>query len=65
LTARGDEILLEALAAGMRGCLLKSHASRDLVQASANWRMAASTEPGLAEAVVQAYRSGAERPVDP
>ena len=66
LTARGDEILLEALAAGMRGCLLKSHASRDLVQAIRQLEDGrVYLSPGLAEAVVQAYRSGAERPVDP
>jgi DNA-binding NarL/FixJ family response regulator len=66
LTARGDEILLDALAAGMRGCLLKSHASRDLVQAIRQLEDGrVYLSPGLAEAVVQAYRTGAERPVDP
>jgi DNA-binding NarL/FixJ family response regulator len=66
LTARGDEILLEALAAGMRGCLLKSHAGRDLVQAIRQLEDGrVYLSPGLAEAVVQAYRTGAERPVDP
>jgi DNA-binding NarL/FixJ family response regulator len=66
LTARSDELLLEALAAGMRGCLLKSHACRDLVQAIRSLEDGkVYLSPGLAEAVVQAYRSGAERPVDP
>jgi two-component system, NarL family, response regulator NreC len=66
LTARGDELLLEALAAGMRGCLLKTHTGRDLVHAIRqleNGRVYLS--PGLADAVVQAYRTGADRPVDP
>jgi DNA-binding NarL/FixJ family response regulator len=66
LTARGDEILLEALAAGMRGCLLKSHAGRDLAQAIRTVEEGrVYLSPGLAEAVVQAYRTGADRPVDP
>jgi len=66
LTARGDQLLLEALAAGMRGCLLKSHASRDLVQAlRALEEGRVYLSPGLADAVVQAYRTGAERPADP
>ena len=66
LTARGDQLLLEALSAGMRGCLLKTHAFRDLVQAiRALQEGRVYLSPGLAEAVVQAYRSGAERPADP
>ena len=66
LTARGDEVLLEGLAAGMRGCLLKTHAGRDLVQAIRALEAGrVYLSPGLAEAVVQAYRTGAERPADP
>lgn len=66
LTARGDQLLLEALSAGMKGCLLKTHAGRDLVQAlHALEQGRVYLSPGLAEAVVQAYRSGAERPADP
>jgi DNA-binding NarL/FixJ family response regulator len=66
LTARGDQLLLEALSAGMKGCLLKTHAGRDLVLAlHALEQGRVYLSPGLAEAVVQAYRSGAERPADP
>jgi two-component system, NarL family, response regulator NreC len=66
LTARGDDILLEALAAGMRGCLLKSLAGRDLIQAIRQVQEGrVYLSAGLAEAVVQAYRTGAERPADP
>jgi DNA-binding NarL/FixJ family response regulator len=66
LTTRADDLLLQALAAGMRGCLLKTLGGRDLVQAIRQLEDGrVYLSPGLAEAVVQAYRSGAPRPADP
>jgi DNA-binding NarL/FixJ family response regulator len=66
LTARGGDFLLDALAAGMKGCLLKSHRPQDLVQAIRQVQAGGVyLSPGVAEAVVEAYRAGAERPVDP
>jgi len=66
LTTRADDLLLQALAAGMGGCLLKTLGGRDLVQAVRHVHDGrVYLSPGLAEAVVQAYRSGSPRPVDP
>lgn len=66
LTARGGDFLLDALSAGMRGCLLKSHHHRDLVQAIRQVNAGGVyLSPDVAQAVVDAYRTGTERPVDP
>jgi two-component system response regulator NreC len=66
LTARGGDFLLDALAAGMRGCLLKEHHSQDFAEAIRQVQSGGVyLSPGVARAVVEAYRSGADRPADP
>jgi DNA-binding NarL/FixJ family response regulator len=66
LTTRGGDASLEALSAGMKGCLLKSHTRQDLVQAIRKVQAGGVyLSPGVAEAVVEAFRSGADRPADP
>jgi DNA-binding NarL/FixJ family response regulator len=66
LTTRADDHLLQALAAGMGGCLLKTLGGRELVQAVRHVQEGrVFLSPGLAEAVVQAYRCGSPRPADP
>src|SRR4030095_11604748 len=66
LTTRADDLLLEALAAGMAGWILKTLGARDLVEAIRYLEEGrVYLSPGLTEAVVQAYRKGSNRAVDP
>jgi two-component system, NarL family, response regulator NreC len=61
-----EQYLHEALEAGVRGYILKSQVVNDLVHAI---RQVSSggfyLSPGVSQAVVEAYRSKAERPSDP
>jgi DNA-binding NarL/FixJ family response regulator len=67
LTSRHDEqLLLEALQAGIRGCVLKTHRAQDLVQAihdvvAGGIYLSAS----LSRSVVDAYRARTVLPPDP
>jgi DNA-binding NarL/FixJ family response regulator len=66
LTTRADDLLLEALAAGMAGCVLKTLGTLELSDAVRHL-VAGSVylSPGLSDVVVQAYRNGASRAADP
>jgi DNA-binding NarL/FixJ family response regulator len=61
-----DEYISEALDAGMRGYVLKSQASSDLIQAIQQvCRGLVYLSPGVSSAVMEAYRSKSKKPVDP
>lgn len=61
-----DQYVLEALQAGVRGYVLKSQATQDLVQAIQEvMRGAIYLSPGISEAVVQAYLTKTDVPGDP
>jgi DNA-binding NarL/FixJ family response regulator len=67
LTSRHDEqLILEALQAGIRGCVLKTYQARDLVRAIRD--VAAGgvyLSPPVSRSVVEAYRSGTVPPAEP
>jgi DNA-binding NarL/FixJ family response regulator len=61
-----DQYILEALQAGVRGYVLKSQATADLVQAVHEvMRGGRYLSPGISEAVVQAYLGKTDLPSDP
>lgn len=61
-----DQYILEALQAGVRGYVLKSQATADLVQAVHEvMRGGRYLSPGISEAVVQAYLAKTDLPADP
>jgi len=61
-----DQYVLEALQAGVRGYVLKSQATADLVQAVHEvMRGGRYLSPGISEAVVQAYLGKTDLPSDP
>lgn len=61
-----DPYVAKALAAGIRGYVLKSQAAEDLVQAIREVsKGAVYLSPGVSEAVVEAYLSRRELPRDP
>jgi len=61
-----DEYLMEALRAGVKGYVLKNQAASDLVHAiHVVCRGQVYLSPGMSTAVVNAYLSKAELPVDP
>jgi two-component system, NarL family, response regulator NreC len=67
LTSRHDEqLVLEALQAGVRGCVLKTYQAQELIQAIRE--VAAGgvyLSAALSRCVVEAYRSGTPLPQDP
>src|SRR3990172_13029597 len=61
-----DQYVLEALQAGVRGYVLKSQTTADLVQAVHEvMRGGRYLSPGISEAVVQAYLGKTDLPSDP
>jgi DNA-binding NarL/FixJ family response regulator len=61
-----DQYVLEALQAGIRGYVLKSQATAELVQAIQEvMRGGRYLSPGISEAVVQAYLTKTDLPSDP
>jgi DNA-binding NarL/FixJ family response regulator len=61
-----DQYVLEALRAGVRGYVLKSQATAELVQAIQEViRGGRYLSPGISEAVVQAYLAKTDLPADP
>ena len=61
-----DQYVSEALNAGVKGYVLKSQVANDLVQAIRQvLRGDVYLSPGIASAVISAYRSKADRPADP
>ncbi len=61
-----DQYVLEALQAGVRGYVLKSQATAELVQAIKEvMRGGRYLSPGISEAVVQAYLAKTDLPADP
>jgi len=61
-----DQYVLEALQAGVRGYVLKSQATAELVQAIQEvMRGGRYLSPGISEAVVQAYLAKSDLPSDP
>lgn len=61
-----DQYVLEALQAGVRGYVLKSQATAELVQAIQEvMRAGRYLSPGISEAVVQAYLAKTDLPSDP
>jgi len=61
-----DQYVLEALQAGVRGYVLKSQATAELVQAIQEvMRGGRYLSPGISEAVVQAYLGKTDLPSDP
>jgi two-component system response regulator NreC len=61
-----EQYLHEALQSGVRGYVLKSQAANDLVHAIQQVsRGGFYLSPGVSQAVIEAYRSRAERPSDP
>ena len=61
-----DEYISEALDAGMKGYVLKSQASSDLIQAIQQvCRGLVYLSPGVSSAVMEAYRSKSKKPLDP
>ena len=61
-----DQYLFEALRAGIRGCLAKTHAAADLVRAIHEvLRGQIYLSPSFSRVVVEAYLSRAETPPDP
>jgi DNA-binding NarL/FixJ family response regulator len=67
LTSRQDErLLLEALQAGIRGCVLKSYRAQDLIRAVQDVVAGGVyLSPDLSRCVVEAYRNRTTLPVDP
>jgi two-component system, NarL family, response regulator NreC len=67
LTSRHeDELLLEALRAGMRGCVLKTYEARELIRAIRDVAGGGVyLSPAVSRSVVDAYRSRAPLPPDP
>jgi two-component system, NarL family, response regulator NreC len=67
LTSRQDErLLLEALQAGIRGCVLKSYRAEDLIRAVHDVVAGGVyLSPDLSRCVVEAYRSRSSLPADP
>lgn len=67
LTAHDEEpYLLEALRAGVRGYIIKTHAAEDLIQAIREAsRGGLFLSPEVSRAVIQAYQNGAALPADP
>jgi DNA-binding NarL/FixJ family response regulator len=66
LTSRHDEqLVLEALEAGIRGCVLKTHDAQELIQAVRDVAGGgAYLSPALSRCVVEAYRARVARPRD-
>jgi two-component system, NarL family, response regulator NreC len=61
-----DHYLLEALRAGVRGYLVKTHAAADLIQAIQDvQRGLVYLDPSLSRAVVEAYLGKTAQPADP
>jgi len=61
-----EQYIHEALEAGVRGYVLKSQVASDLVQAIHQVaRGQVYLSPGVSRAIVEAYRSKSDRPVDP
>jgi len=61
-----DQYVSEALAAGVKGYVLKNQAASDLIQAIQQVsRGQVYLSPGVSRAVMEAYRSKSERPGDP
>lgn len=61
-----DEYVSEAMDAGVKGYVLKSQVASDLVEAIRQVsRGQVYLSPGVAQAVVNAYKSKAEKPKDP
>ena len=61
-----DQFVLAALQAGIRGYVLKSQATAELVQAIQEvMRGGRYLSPGISEAVVQAYLAKTDLPADP
>ena len=61
-----DPYILEALRAGISGYVLKTQATRDLVQAIREvTRGAIYLSPGISRTVVEAYRNKSDLPPDP
>jgi len=61
-----DQYVLAALQAGVRGYVLKSQATAELVQAIQEvMRGGRYLSPGISEAVVQAYLGKTDLPADP
>lgn len=61
-----DQYVLQALHAGVRGYVLKSQATADLIQAIHEvMRGACYLSPGISETVVQAYMAKTDIPSDP
>src|SRR5712692_9110020 len=61
-----DQYVSEALAAGVKGYVLKSQVASDLLQAIQQVsRGQVYLSPGVSRAVMEAYRSKSERPGDP
>jgi len=61
-----DAYVLEALKAGIRGYVLKAQAATDLLSAIQDvMRGSIYLSPGISEAVVNAYMSKRDQPVDP
>ena len=61
-----DQYVSEALNAGVKGYVLKSQVANDLVQAIRQvLRGDVYLSPGIAAAVISAYRSKADQPADP
>lgn len=67
LTSRHDEqLLLQALRAGIRGCVLKTHRAEDLVRAIRDvMNGGVHLSAALSSWVVDAYRGGSALPPDP
>jgi DNA-binding NarL/FixJ family response regulator len=67
LTSRQDEqLLLEALHAGFRGCVLKTFGAEDLIRALRDVvEGGVYLSPVLSRCVVEAYRQGGSLPPDP
>ena len=61
-----DQYVSEALAAGVKGYVLKNQVASDLIQAIQQVsRGQVYLSPGVSRAVMEAYRSKSERPADP
>src|SRR5438046_5955472 len=61
-----DQYIREALEAGVKGYVLKNQAASDLIHAIQQVsRGQFYLSPGVSRAVVEAYRSKSDRPVDP
>src|SRR5256886_3575826 len=61
-----DQYILEALEAGVKGYVLKNQVASDLIHAIQQVsRGEFYLSPGISRAVVEAYRSKSDRPVDP